>query len=280
MRIKNNNFEIKIENKIVYYNKNEVKYSSYKELYRILLEYIKKEKIAQIYLEGEYEPLTNIEQIILLVLSNYYANVYSNKYNKYLDISYSYNFPIYKQKWIINNLLNLEPKSLDTNMIVLADSVDYCEKDVSNIDAYNKFYKKYGHCIRRGDKYFETKDCDLSYAIDYWNEYCEKRHNKRFNSESIDIYNNIYSNRGFTSIKIICDNEIVVASVYFKDEINKVIYYLITGWNEKYKKYSPCIYLYSKAIQYCHNNNYKFSFCYGNQTYKSNLLKYFGGENE
>ena len=27
-------------------------------------------------------------------------------------------------------------------------------------------------------------------------------------------------------------------------------------------------------------NNYNFSFCYGNQTYKKNLLKYFGDKNE
>lgn len=283
MKLTNEFLTIKIEQEKVFYNEHEIKYISYENLYEILLRHLKKEKHiqkTQLYLEGEYEPLTNIEQITLLALSNYYINVYSNTYSKYLDISFSYNFQIHIQKWIIDKLLKLGQEPLKTNMIVLVDSLEYCERDVSNNEKYNKFYKKYGYYIRRGDRDFKTEKCGLSYAIDYWNDYCEKKHNKRFNADAVHVYNSIYSNPGFKSIKITCNNETVVTSVYFKDEINRIIYYLITGWNEKYKKYSPCIYLYSKAIQYCHNNNYNFSFCYGNQTYKKNLLKCFGDKNE
>lgn len=280
MKIINKYFTIKTLNNKVYYNKNEINYSSFKNLYDILLNLIRKEEIEKLYLYGEYEPLTNIEQIILLALSNNYANVYSKKYSKYLDISFSYNFSIHSQNWIIKDLLALGSKPLETNMIVLADSLEYLEKNVNYDDEYSNFYKKYGSYIKRGNKTFKIEKCDLSYAINYWNDYCKKRHNKDFNEMAIEVYNFVYSNSGFDSIKIVHNDETVVASVFFKDDVNKIIYFLITGWNDKYKKYSPCIYLYSKAIEYCHNNNYKFSFCYGKQSYKNSLLKYFGGKNE
>lgn len=280
MKLINKYFVLEVKDEKVYYNLKEVSFDSYKELYDKLYIYIKRKNIDELHLEGDFEPLTNVEQIVILVLSNFYMNVYSDKYNKYLDISYSYNFPIYKQKWIIDKLLKIGKKALDTNMIVFADSIDYIVKDVSNNNEYNNFLKKYGYYINRGDRIFETKNCDLSYTLNYWNDYCNTKHNKRFSADAINVYEDIYSNLGFNSIKVIKDNVTVVTTAYFKDDINKIIYFLITGWNEDYKKYSPCIYLYSKGIEYCHNNGYKFSFCYGQQTYKNNLLKYFADNHE
>lgn len=275
MIIKNNYFVLEIHNNKVIYNQNELKYNSYQNLYDILVKYLNRKKKDELKLDGEYEPLNNVEQLVILALSNFYSNLYSLKYDKKLDFSYSYNFPIFKQKWIIKEILEIGDEAFNSHMIVLADTDDYVVKNVSNKEEYNEFYKKYGYYIRRGDKFFKAKNCNLDYTLNYWNNYCLNKHKKYFNKEAIKVYSEIYSNLGFNSIKITFNNEIAATSVYFRDEKNKIIYYLITGWNEKYKKYSPCIYIYSKAIQYCHNNNYNFSFCYGLQNYKYQLLKYF-----
>ena len=258
MIIKNDYFKLEIIDDKVIYNQNEIKYSSYQDLYGKMEKYLGIKKNSEIQLEGEYEPLNNVEQVVCLYLSNYHHNVYSIKYD----------------------VIRTGTKAFDTNMIVLADSVDYVVKDVSNNTDYENFYKKYGYCIRRGNKIFDIRNCNLEYTLEYWNNYCSIKHNKKFTKEAIDYYNYIYRHLGFNSIKLTVQDDTAASLVYFRDEDNRIIYCIIAGWNEKYRKYSPCIFMYSKIIEFCHNNNYKFSFCYGLQDYKGEMLKYFGDENE
>ena len=280
MKVYNKYFKIEIINNELYYNLNKIEYDNFSDLYNIMYKFISRKKIDKLFLDGEYEPLNSLEQLILLVLSNYYKDVYSTKYNKYLDITFSYNFPINKQKWIIKRILKIYNKAFNTNMIALGDSIDYLEVDVSNKEQYESFYKRFGRLIRKGDNEFEVRINDLKDTLNNWNSYCEIKHNKKFSNESLDVYKDIYSTFNFYSIKILYKDEEIVNTIYFKDTVNKVLYFCILSWNEKYKNLSPGIYTYAKGIEYCHKNNYKFSFCYGLQGYKKNMLIDFGVEYE
>lgn len=276
MKIYNKYFKIEVINNELFYNFNKIEYNNYNDLYDKMYKFIERKKIDKLLLEGEYEPLNKLEQLVLLVLSNYYKNLYSIKYNKYLDITFSYNFPIIKQKWIINRILKINEKALNTNMVTLGDSLDYLEVDVSNKKSYESFYKRFGRLIRKGDNEFEVRRNDLADTLNNWNNYCEIKHNKRFSEDAIDVYKDIYSTFNFNSIKILYKGEEIVNTIYFKDNMNKVLYFCILSWNENNKNLSPGIYTYAKGIEYCHNNNYKFSFCYGLQEYKKNMLVDFG----
>ena len=197
-----------------------------------------------------------------------------------MKITFSYNFPIIDQKWIINRLLKNLANVLNTNMIALGDTKDFIQVDVSNISAYKKFYKKYGRLMRKGDLEFEVRINDLVDTLDYWNNYCKVKHNKQFSNEAMLVYKDIYSTFNFYSIKILYKDETIVSTVYFKDTLNKKLYFCILGWNCQYKNLSPGIYTYAKGIEYAHNNNYSFSFCYGLQEYKKKMLEFFGGNYE
>ena len=85
MIIKNNYFVLEIHNNKVIYNQNELKYNSYQNLYDILVKYLNRKKKDELKLDGEYEPLNNVEQLVILALSNFYSNLYSLKYDKQLD---------------------------------------------------------------------------------------------------------------------------------------------------------------------------------------------------
>lgn len=276
MKIYNKYFKIEIINNELYYNLNRIEYENYNDLYNKMYKYISRKKIDNLLLDGEFEPLNNLEQLILLVLSNHYKEVYSTKYNKSLDITFSYNFPIIKQKWIINRILKISDKVFDSNMIALGDTADYLEVDVSDKKQYESFYKRFGRLIRKGDNEFEVRINDLKDTLNNWNKYCELKHNKKFSSEALDVYKDIYSTFNFYSIKILYNDEDIVNTIYFKDTKNKILYFCILSWNDKYKNLSPGIYTYAKGIEYCHMNNYKISFCYGLQEYKKNILLDFG----
>ena len=280
MKIYNKYFKLEIIDNEVFYNLKKVEYENYKDLYDKMLKYISRKQIDDLNLIGEFEPLNNVEQLILLVLSNYYRKVYSIDYKKDLDITFSYNFPIYYQKWIIDRILDIADIAFSSNMVALGDSVDYIEVDVSNKESYDLFYKKYGRLMRKGDNEFQVRMNDLKDTLDYWNDYCKDKHNKVFSDDALKVYKDIYSTFNFYSIKILYKNEIMVETVYFKDIVNKVLYFCILGWDSKYKNLSPGIYTYAKGIEYCHNNKYKFSFCYGLQDYKKEMLSFFGEEYE
>lgn len=275
MTIKNNYFIVEIKNKDVFYNLNKIEYNNYIDLYNILKKYISRKPYDELILFDCNEKLNDIEQLILLVLANFYRNVYLDNNKKHQDITFSYNFPIIDQPWIIPRLLELGSIVFESNMIALGDSNEFIEVDVSDDDSYHHFYKKYGCYIRKGDNIFDIRNCNLDVSLNYWNDYCMKKHNVKFSDSALKVYEDIYSTVGFNSIKIMLNNENILHTVYFKDEKNKKLYFCILGWNESYKKYSPGIYIYSKAIEYCYKNNYKFSFCYGLQQYKINLLKFF-----
>lgn len=275
MRIKNKYFLIEIKNKDVYYNLNKIIYNDYIELYEILKKYISRKKKDNLIADNIGDKLNDIEQIVLLVLSNFYKSIYISDLEKLQDITFSYNFPINDQLWIIPRILKIGKNVFNSNLVALGDSNEYIEVDVNDDKSYAKFYKKYGSYIRKGDKLFNARNCNLDYSLDYWNDYCKKKHHINFKKSTLKVYEDIYSTIGFNSINIIFNNEIILSTVYFKNEKNRTLYFCIMGWNDLYKKYSPGIYLYSKAIEYCHNNNFKFSFCYGLQQYKINLLKYF-----
>lgn len=279
MIIYNEYFKINILSEKLFYNFKEVEYKDYNELYNTLLKYINRKKISDLYLDGEYDTLNDIGQVVLLVLANKYNKIFSLKYKKYLDITFSFNFNIFNQKWIIERILKIGNKAFASNMISLGDSLDYLETNVSSEVQYKEFYNKYGWIIRKGDSKTNIRTEDLSFVLKYWNNYCQKKHNKKFSNEALEVYEDIYSTLGFNSIKLIYNDEIIACSVIFTDIKNKIVYFCILGWDEKYKSLSPGIYLYCKGIEFCNKMNYKFSFCYGLQDYKLKLLKFFGGTN-
>ena len=278
MKIKSDNFVLEVIDKKVIYNLRNIEYSNYNDLYEILKKYIARKDITRLVLYDDKDKLNDIEQLVLLVLSNFYKSLYIDRLGIDQDITFSYNFPIYEEKWIIPRILEIADISFKSNMVALGDSKDFIVVDVSDNDSYKEFYRKNGRTIRFGDKNIRVRNSDLSFTLNYWNDYCFKKHNVRFSQDAINVYLDIYSTLGFNSINLYYGKEIIATTLYFKNEDNKRLYFCITGWDDKYKFLSPGIYLYSKGIEYCHNNGYNFSFCYGLQSYKSKLLEPFIGD--
>ena len=278
MKIKSDNFVLEVIDNKVIYNLREISYDNYNDLYETMKKFIGRKKLSKLVFYKESEELNNLEQLMLLVLSNYYKSLYIDRLEIDQDITFSYNFPIYEEKWIIPRILELGDLAFNTHMVALGDSKDFLVIDVTSDEAYKVFNQKYGRTLRFGDKNIKIRNSDLSFTLNYWNDYCEKKHNVRFSEDAIKVYLDIYSTLGFNSVNLYYGKDLIATTLYFKNEENKRLYFCITGWDDNYKFLSPGIYIYSKGIEYCHKNDYKFSFCYGLQSYKFKLLESFIGD--
>lgn len=278
MLIYNNLIKINTYNNQIEIGEHIIDSSNPNKAFKQIKKILKNHDLSRLVLE-DYSKLGYNEQLLLLAIATIKKGLWSLKTNEYLDITFSYNFPIYLEAWIIPVLLDNFNNVSKENMITLAKFSELIIVDVSKYNQYVAFRKKYAYCVRRGDAYFKMVEGKLDKALTYWNDYCEKTHNKSFSTEALEVYHTVYSAPGFNVINIKdLDEHDVVYGVYFLDNINKILFFCIMGWDNKFAKFSPGTYLYSKMIEFCYNNNYRFSFCYGNQLYKQQILEPFKEE--
>lgn len=221
------------------------------------------------------------EVVLMLGIAYNVETLHSVDDNDNYEITFSYHFPLFFEKKFIEILIENFDLIVYGNVVNLATKGEFVRANLSNGNEYKSFYDNHGYWMRHNDKLIEIKNSNLKLneTIDNWNLYCKKKFNKEFSTKSIEVYKKIYSLLGFYVLEHICQNNIVAQGVIYISEQTKTLYYCIFWWDNKFKSLSPGKYNYAKLIEYCHNNNLAFSFCYGFQKYKFELIKFFKNSN-
>lgn len=202
--------------------------------------------------------------------------VFCEQDGKKYDITFSYNFPIFFETELIRkNIDNIELFA-DANLISLAECGDFLRTEVNDELKYNSFIRKNQRVIKKNDKDVEIQyDRPLKEVLLRWQKYCFTKFDTIYNDQVIQAYLKVYSEQGFQTRTFVLDGNIIAQGVTFRSYQSNTLYYCIFSWDDTYKSRSPGIYAFCKAVQECHQGRIAFSFCYGNQRYKTNLLRDF-----
>lgn len=221
--------------------------------------------------------LSENEIILLLGIANNIETLHCVEDNNDYEITFSYHFPLFYESKFIEILLNNFNSIVYGNVVNLATKGEFVRVDVSNINEYKLFYDKHGYWLRHNNKILnmQVNNLKLNETLDNWNLYCKSKFGKEFSRESINAYKKIYSLPGFYVIEHMNKNIVVAQGVVYLSKQTNTLYYCIFWWDNKCKALSPGKYNYSKTIEFCHQNNLSFSFCYGFQKYKFELIKFF-----
>ena len=202
--------------------------------------------------------------------------VFCEKDGKKYDVTFSYNFPIVFETALIMRNINSIDLLADANLISLAECEDFLRTEVDDELKYNSFLRRNQRLIRKNDREIKIQyDMPLKDVLLRWQEYCFTKFDAKYNDQVIQAYLKVYSEQGFQTRTFVLDGNIIAQGVTFRSNQSNTLYYCIFSWDESYRSKSPGIYAFCKAIQECHQGRIAFSFCYGNQRYKSNLLKEF-----
>lgn len=219
---------------------------------------------------------TKAETLVLLAIGINHYHVYCYREKKNYEITFSYNFPIILEPELIDAFLTNIDEIVDAQLIALGENGDFLCVDVSDKEKFSAFKKRVDYIVRRNDKIFDISyEYSLESVLNRWQKYCKRKFDVLYSKAVLETYKKIYSQTGFSTITYLCNNDIVAQGVIFASERSKTTYYCIFAWEESYKSKSPGIYAYCKTIYKCFKEGYKFSFCYGSQTYKYNLIREF-----
>ena len=234
----------------------------------------------------EYGQVPNIDQrpaacskcdaMLLTAVGLLCRYVFCEQDGKKYEITFSYNFPIVFESELIRRNINNIELFADANLISLAECGDFLRTEVHDELKYNSFLNRNQRLIRKNDREIIIQyDRPLKDVLLSWQQYCFTKFDTIYNDQVIQAYLKVYSEQGFQTRTFVLDRNIIAQGVTFRSDQSNTLYYCIFSWNESYKSRSPGIYAFCKAIQECHRTRTAFSFCYGNQSYKSNLLKDF-----
>ncbi len=221
--------------------------------------------------------LSKTEIEVLLGLSYNVKYFHQQKTNERYELTFSYHFPLCYETHFIDIMVNKIDLVYKGHLLNFATCGEFIKADLSNKLEQNTFNKKYAYLIRHNDKKISLNHNKkyLKSILNNWNNYCTKKFNKTFTPNEIAAYNYFYNLDNFYALHYEIGNDIMAEGVvYYSNETN-TLYYCIFWWNDKYKSLSPGIYNYSKIISYCIDKKLFFSFCYGVQGYKLNILKHF-----
>lgn len=152
----------------------------------------------------------------------------------------------------------------ESQLINLGEYGDFIRIDVKNKEKFEKFKQRVDYLVRKNDREFEISySYTLESVLERWQEYCKRKFNNIYSQSTLNLYKEIYSQSGFSTITYLYKNDVVAQGVIFVSEYSKTIYYCIFAWDERFKSKSPGIYAYCKTIYRCFEEGYKFSFCYG-----------------
>lgn len=277
---------------IVYYNDhsieaklNYIKYQDYiidvdnivaTKIIDFLLSECGLDSLAEVSIDFKPCEYTKAESLLLMAVGVNHYYVYSKQDNKKYEITFAYNFPFILEKELYSAFFENINEIAKAQLITLGELNDFIRVDVSNIEKFCEFKNRVGNIVRRNDKIFDISyNYNLDTVLNNWQKYCDRKFNKFYPQFVLDIYKKIYSQPGFSTVTYLYNNEIVAQGVIFVSEYTKTIYYCIFEWQEKFKSKSPGIYAYCKTIYRCFEEGYMFSFCYGSQKYKYDLIREF-----
>ncbi|MBR0514963.1 MAG: GNAT family N-acetyltransferase [Clostridia bacterium] len=216
------------------------------------------------------------DAMLLTAVGLFCRYVFCEQDGKKYEITFSYNFPIvFETEFIRSNINNIDLFA-DANLISLAECGDFLRTEVDDELKYNSFIKRNRRLIKKNDREIKIQyDRPLKEVLLRWQEYCFNKFDTNYNDQVIQAYLKVYSEQGFQTRTFILDGNVIAQGVTFRSFQSNTLYYCIFSWDESYKSKSPGIYAFCKAIQECHRSRIAFSFCYGSQRYKSNLLRDF-----
>ena len=216
------------------------------------------------------------DAMLLTAVGLFCRYVFCEQDGKKYEITFSYNFPIVFESELIRRNINNIELFADANLISLAECGDFLRTEVHDELKYHSFLNRNQRLIRKNDREIIIQyDRPLKDVLLSWQQYCFTKIDTFYNDQVIQAYLKVYSEQGFQTRTFVLDGNIIAQGVTFRSDQSNTLYYCIFSWNESYKSRSPGIYAFCKAIQECHQSRTAFSFCYGNQSYKSNLLKDF-----
>ena len=202
--------------------------------------------------------------------------VFCEQDGKKYEITFSFNFPIVFESELIRKNINNIELFAGANLISLAECGDFLRTEVNDELKYGSFLRRNRRLLNKNDREIKIQyDRPLKDVLLTWQEYCFTKFDAFYNDQVIQAYLKVYSDQGFQTRTIVLDGNIIAQGVTFRSHQSNTLYYCIFSWDESYRSRSPGIYAFCKAIQECHQSRIAFSFCYGNQRYKSNLLKDF-----
>lgn len=237
--------------------------------------------ILSLNIDGIQDKFSEFDIIILLAISYNVQSLHNLQDNDDYEITFSYHFPLYFETNFIKILLKNFDIIKNGNVVNLATKGEFVRANVSNEKEYEAFYEKHGYWLRHNDKIvnIDNNNLKLNDTLNNWNLYCKSKFGKEFSKYSLDTYNHIYSLPGFHVIEYMINYKVIAQGVVFISKQTNTLYFCIFWWNDYYKSLSPGKYNYEKVIEYCHQNNLAFSFCYGFQKYKFELIKFFKNSN-
>lgn len=247
-----------------------------RKVLEFLLNYGGIRKAKHIAMESKPEYFSKADILLLLAIGVSHLHIYCTDESKYYDITFSYNFPIILEPKVVEIILDNIDLIVESRLIALGEVEDFLRVDVTDDCKFKAFLAHNNDLIKRNDKMFIISEhYSIASALDKWKLYCYKKFGRKFTTNEIIAYNKIYASSGFLTLTYLLGNEIIAQGVVYLSSDSKTMYYCIFSWDEKFKAKSPGIYAYCKAIQKCHEMGYYFSFCYGLQQYKINLLREF-----
>lgn len=275
MNIFTDNFNLLIENNNIFFNDAVI---TLKE--KELLDYfcINSKGIEYLNIDQIPQVLNKKTALILVGLTKAGVKTFYNMQKKEdCELTFSYHFPLYYEPSFLNFIQKNISALIRNNLINFATKGEFIKVNLSDRRAFSNFEKRYNGLLRRNDKIFETlfDSVDIKYILKNWNRYCIAKHNKKFSSAALNAYNIIYSLKDFHTVQYLYQKKAIAEGIVFISSETKTLYYCIFHWDKDVCKYSPGIYNYVKTINFCYKHNYDFSFCYGFQDYKFNLIKDF-----
>ena len=219
---------------------------------------------------------TKCDAMLLTTVGLLCRYVFCEQDGKKYEITFSYNFPIVFESELIRRNINHLELFADANLISLAECGDFLRIEVHDELKYNSFIRRNQRLIKKNDRDIKIQyDRPLKDVLLRWQEYCFTKFDAVYNDQVIQAYLKVYSEQGFQTRVFVLNGNIIAEGVTFRSFQSNTLYYCIFSWDESYKSKSPGIYAFCKAIQECYQDKIAFSFCYGTQRYKSNLLRDF-----
>lgn len=278
MKIFNENLEINIDNEKILINDDELLGN---EIFKIEKIRFISRNLQSMNIDYIKHSLTRNEAITLLGLSYNIKSFIDIRTNEKYELTFSYHFPLkYETRFIDIMIKNFE-FVYKGHLLNFATYGEFIRVDLNNKLEQLDFNKKFSYLVRHNDKITEINhnEIKVSTILNNWNKYCIKKFNKEFSKEELDSYNFFYNLENFHTIQYQTNKEIISEGIAYFSKETKTLYYCIFWWNNKYKSLSPGIYNYAKTILYCIKKEIAFSFCYGFQDYKLNMLKSFKNSN-
>ncbi|WP_203180685.1 hypothetical protein [Streptococcus mitis] len=250
---------------------------SVEKIFRICEKFVHENHIKIFYIVGKPSIYSLYDYILLLVLAKNKITIYDFISNQPFDITLLYHFSLEIENGFIDFCFKNIEIVFETQSISLCYKEEFLLTDVSDKERFEYFYKHFKSLlIKNRRKYNIIDDKDVvSEILQNWKDYCFNRFSVCFSNTQMRFFHMLYQQKGFKTRSLILDKRIVAQGIVYYSDITNTVYFCIFWWDNQFKKDSIGRYIYLEEISRCHFSKMKYSFCYGLQDYKCNIVKFF-----